>query len=147
MLTLFCPLASLTTDAHSVLSIGFPHDRRSLCSVQISCSIFLRYDSSTSVHLILGRSFFIPHPGLSSNNFFPVLVPVLTTCPRHSIKPTLITVAISEYLNLLLILDPSVLSSNHFNMMVQYFPVARHQDFFNFIYQGQRFSTIVHNWS
>ena len=86
--SLSLPLAFPTTDAH--------------CSVQISCSIFLRYNSSTSVHRILGRPFFTPPPGLSSKNYFSVPVPILTTFARHSIKSTLITVSISAYINLLL---------------------------------------------
>lgn len=45
--------------------------------------IFLRSDSTSSIHLSQGLPFLLPPPGLPSSNFVTVLVPSnLTACPN-----------------------------------------------------------------
>jgi hypothetical protein len=72
-------------------SLGFPHNRSPLCSIQSFCS-----SSFSSIHLHLGLPFLLPPPVLPSSNFFTVLLPsTLTTCRSHSNLHTVITVTIS----------------------------------------------------
>ena len=79
--------ASLTTDAHSLLS--------KYLVLHLFTPMFLR-SHSTSIHVNLGLHFYLPPPGWPSSNFFTIFVPpILATCPVHSNLCTLITVTIS----------------------------------------------------
>jgi hypothetical protein len=62
--------------------------------------IFIKSNSTSSIHLTLSFRVFVLPPGLASNNFMTVLPPSIpATCPSHSDLLTLITATIYEDLN------------------------------------------------